>query len=167
MFTECRQYLIDKLKAAGIRSPFTSEKALSKCQDSHLGAVLMDTDTFLQNGSKTYFKDETGAAGKRRKVFDRTLTFSVVIGEFSAEKAEAILTRFVALLGGGLYVEGNYFLLTVEAANWEDGEDTILKAKFVIEVKVSFQGGVYRDTGFAKLRELEVASITKEDSING
>ena len=40
LYTESKQYLIDKLKAAGIKSkPFTTEKALEKSQESHIGAV--------------------------------------------------------------------------------------------------------------------------------
>ena len=43
LYTESKQYLIDKLKAAGIKSkPFTTEKALEKSQESHIGAVLFD-----------------------------------------------------------------------------------------------------------------------------
>lgn len=53
LYTESKQYLIDKLKAAGIKSkPFTTEKALEKSQESHIGAVLFERETFTRNGSK-------------------------------------------------------------------------------------------------------------------
>ena len=45
LYTESKQYLIDKLKAAGIKSkPFTTEKALEKSQESHIGAVLFERE---------------------------------------------------------------------------------------------------------------------------
>ena len=47
LYTESKQYLVDKLKAAGIKSkPFTTEKALEKSQESHIGAVLFERETF-------------------------------------------------------------------------------------------------------------------------
>ena len=53
LYTESKQYLIDKLKAAGIKSkPFTTEKALEKSQESHIGAVLFERETFTRNGPK-------------------------------------------------------------------------------------------------------------------
>ena len=46
LYTESKQYLVDKLKAAGIKSkPFTTEKALEKSQESHIGAVLFERET--------------------------------------------------------------------------------------------------------------------------
>lgn len=59
LYTESKQYLIDKLKAAGIKSkPFTTEKALEKSQESHIGAVLFERETFTRNGSKKRYRDE-------------------------------------------------------------------------------------------------------------
>ena len=73
MYAESKQYLIQKLKEAGLKSnPYTSEKALEKSQESHIGAVLFEDESFLRNGSKTLYKDQEGAQKKRRKVFDRT-----------------------------------------------------------------------------------------------
>ena len=53
LYTESKQYLIDKLKAAGIKSkPFTTEKALEKSQESHIGAVLFERETFTETVPK-------------------------------------------------------------------------------------------------------------------
>ncbi len=67
LYTESKQYLIDKLKAAGIKSkPFTTEKALEKSQESHIGAVLFERETFTRNGSKyTETKRERCTKGGR------------------------------------------------------------------------------------------------------
>lgn len=41
LYTESKQYLIDKLKAAGIKSkPFTTEKALEKSQESLMRSII-------------------------------------------------------------------------------------------------------------------------------
>ena len=41
LYKESKEYLLDKLKAAGLKStPYTTQKALEKSQESHIGAVL-------------------------------------------------------------------------------------------------------------------------------
>lgn len=66
LYTESKQYLIDKLKAAGIKSkPFTTEKALEKSQESHIGAVLFERETFTRNGSKKRYRDEEGTLAQK------------------------------------------------------------------------------------------------------
>ena len=83
LYTESKQYLIDKLKAAGIKSkPFTTEKALEKSQESHIGAVLFERETFTRNGSKKRYRDEEGTLHKRRKIMERATTFGVIIGGY-------------------------------------------------------------------------------------
>ena len=84
LYTESKQYLIDKLKAAGIKSkPFTTEKALEKSQESHIGAVLFERETFTRNGSKKRYRDEEGTLHKRRKIMERATTFGVIIGGYT------------------------------------------------------------------------------------
>lgn len=164
LYTDSKQYLLDKLKGAGIKSkPHTTQKALEKSQESHVGAVLFESENILRNGSKTIYKDQKGARKKRRKVFDRTLAFTVIIGDYNDEAVEAILEKFLASLDRGIYVDGNFIPIEVEGADWVDSDDSILKAKVAVQVKVNFLGGLYRDTDFAKVSELEVESITKNN----
>ena len=67
LYKESKEYLLDKLKAAGLKSkPYTTQKALEKSQESHIGAVLFESETLLQNGSKTRYRDQEGAQKKRR-----------------------------------------------------------------------------------------------------
>lgn len=168
MYAESKQYLIQKLKEAGLKSnPYTSEKALEKSQESHIGAVLFEDESFLRNGSKTLYKDQEGAQKKRRKVFDRTLTFTVVLGDYSDEAVEGMFERFLAGLDKGIYVNGDYVPIEVEGADWVDKDDSILKAKVAVQVKVNFSGGVYKDTDFAKLSELEIESVERKEPTDG
>lgn len=53
LYALCKQYLIDKLKEAGIKTrPYTTRKALEKCMESHVGAVIFERETNVRNGSK-------------------------------------------------------------------------------------------------------------------
>ena len=153
LYTESKQYLIDKLKAAGIKSkPFTTEKALEKSQESHIGAVLFERETFTRNGSKKKYRDEEGT---------RTTTFGVIIGGYTDDEVEEIFDRFVASLDRGIYIDGNFVPIEIEGADWVDKDDSLLKAQVAVQVMITFNGGVYRDTGFAPLTDVRVTSVEK------
>ena len=77
LYSACKQYLLAKLKGTGLKSnPYTTQKALTKSLESHVGAVLFYSETYSRNGSKKRFIGQEGAKHKRRKVFDRTLSFT-------------------------------------------------------------------------------------------
>jgi hypothetical protein len=168
MYAESKQYLLQKLKGAGLKSnPHTSDKTLEKSLESHVGAVLFESETILRNGSKTLFKDQQGARKKRRKVFDRRLTFTVIIGDYSDEAVEEMFERFLRSLDEGIYIDGNFTPIEVESADWVDKDDSILKAKVAVQIKLTFNGGLYRDTDFAKLSELEIESAERKEPTDG
>lgn len=149
MFAECQKFLIDSLRKAGIHmSPITSIKKLNLCSESHMGAVIFDEETLSRSGSKTIFRNERGEQQKRRKVFDRSLTFDVMIGEYTADKAGEIYENFLRQLDRGIDIDGNFTAVEVLSADWVEKDDSILKAQVAVQVKVKFEGGVYRDTGY-------------------
>lgn len=163
LYAESKQYLVEKLKAAGLKSkPYTTLKSLEKSLESHVGAVLFDSETILRNGSKTHYNDQEGAQKKRRKVFDRALAFTVTVGGYTDDEVEGMFERFLNSLDRGIYVNDDFVPLEVEGADWVDKDDSILKAQVAVQVKITFHGGIYRDTDFAKVSELAVESITKE-----
>ena len=167
MYSECKSYLVGLLKTAGIKTkPYTSMAALGKSMESHLGAVIFENEALSRNGSKKQFTDD-GARKKRKKVFDRNLTFTVTIGEYSDDAVEEIYENFLAGLDQGIYVKGSYVPIEVEDADWVDKDDSILKSKVAVQVKVTFDGGVYKDTSFAKIGEIEIASVEREEPIDG
>lgn len=162
MFTECREYLIKCLKDAGIKSiPFTSMKKLKLSQEAHIGAILFEEETFDRNGAKKQFVDQTGARHKRKKIYSRDTTFSVIIGDPNPSRTEEIFEAFLVNLGTGIDINGNYTAIEVMEAEWADDDDSILKSKVAVNVKIKFIGGVYKDTNFAKLSEIEVESVIK------
>jgi len=163
MYTECQKYLSGKLKAAGIHSQIiTSMKKLQLYQDAHVGAVLFETETFTRSNLKKTYTDEKGDDRKRHKILLRETTFSVIIGDAVPENTERIFEAFLVAIETGLYINGNYTLIEVLDAEWVDDDDSILKSKVAVNVKVKFTGGVYKDILLAKLSGIEVVEIGKE-----
>lgn len=151
LYKQSKEYLLEKLKAAGLKSkPYTTQKGLEKSQESHIGAVLFESETLLRNGSKTRYRDQEGAQKKRRKVFDRALTFTVIIGDYTDEAVESMFGAFLSSLDRGIYVNGDYVPIEVEGADWVDKDDSILKAQVAVQIRIRFDGGLYRDTGLRK-----------------
>lgn len=171
MFAECQQFLKEAMKEAGIRTlPITTMKQLKLCADSHIGAILFEEETLTRSGSKRIYRNERGDQQKRRKVFDRSMTFDVIIGEYTAEKAEEIYERFLRTVERGLYIDGNFTGAEIEGADWVEKEDSILKAKVAVQVKVRFDGGVYRDTGYIDISEkdlgVQIENISRKETIS-
>lgn len=162
LYAEAKQYLVDKLVAAGVKSkPYTTQKALEKSMESHIGAVLFDKEEVTRNGSKRIFRDEAGARMKRSKAFDRTMTFTVIIGGYSDEEVETIFEKFLGSLDQGIYVDGNFVPIEPGEADWVSKDDSILKAQVAVQISIVFQGGLYVDTGFTKIAGVEVEDIAK------
>ncbi len=158
MYRETKNYLLEQVKQSGLKSiPYTTQKALEKSQESHVGAVLFEKETLEKDGSKTRYKDPAGAQKKRRRIFRRTLSYSVIFGDYTDEAVEAMYQNFLENLNDGIYIDGNYVPITVESADWVDKDDSILKAKVAVQVLVSFEGGVYRDTGYQPVQGIEMA----------
>ena len=101
----------------------------------------------------------------RRKKYDREVSFTVVIGEYDIEKVQRLYDILLQELPTGIYIDGNYTAIEPTEAEWFDDEDTILKAKSAVQVKITFRGGVYQDTGYAKANEVEV--VTEKENNNG
>ena len=94
----------------------------------------------------------------------------MIIGEYTAEKAEEIYERFLRTVERGLYIDGNFTGAEIEGADWVEKEDSILKAKVAVQVKVRFDGGVYRDTGYIDISEkdlgVQIENISRKENIS-
>ncbi|MCI9121151.1 MAG: SON protein [Oscillibacter sp.] len=163
LYTEAKRYLLAKLKAAGLKSkPYTTQKSLEKSLESHIGAVIFERESYARNGSKKRFRDEEGAKHKRRRIFDRDVTFVVTIGDYTDEAVESMLEQFVSSLDAGFLVDGNFVPVVVEGADWVDKDDSILKAQVAVQVSITFRGGIYRDTDFGPLSRVELTGLDKK-----
>lgn len=162
MYTECRDALKECLKQCGATGTIhTSRKKLRTSGESRVFAVLFEDDGLAKNKSRRIYTDD-GGKHKRRKKFDRNLTFSIVIGEYDIEKVQELYDSFLENIPDGIYVKGNYVDMEPTVADWMDDEDTIIRAKCAVQVKVVCRGGVYKDTDYAKADDVEIAVNKKE-----
>ncbi len=162
MYTECRDILKECLKQCGATGTIhTSRKKLRASGESRTFAVLFEDDSLSKNRSKRVYMDSAGKH-KRRQKFDRSLTFSVVIGEYSIEKVQELYDGFLENIPDGIYVDGNYVYIEPTVADWMDDEDTIIRAKCAVQVKVVCRGGIYKDTDYAKADDVDVTVNKKE-----
>lgn len=163
-FTTCRDYLIDKLTASGIKTkPYTTMKKLTSTYESHIGAVLFSKETYDRSGAKKVYSDQTGGQHKRRKVFSREATFAVIIGDADPDKVEQIFENFMTGLERGIYIDGNYVYIDPGEADWTDDDDSILKSKMAVKVEIKFAGGIYKDTDLSKIPNIEIADISSDE----
>lgn len=165
LYAESKAYLLAKLKEAGLKSkPYTTIKGLEKSQESHVGAVIFEEEAISRNGSKKLYKDQEGAQKKRRKVFNRNLTFTVTIGDYTDDAVETMFEKFLASLDRGIWVNGDFVPVEVGGADWVNKDDSILKAQVAVQVAITFEGGLYKDTDFGPLSHIEIEAVEK---ING
>lgn len=163
MYRQCKQYLLDLLPIAGVKSnPYTTRKGLEKSLESHVSAVLFESETMQRSGNKRQYRDNDGQRHKRRKVFDRNLAFTVIIGDYTDEAVEKMYEAFVRNLDAGIYVDGNYIPIEIEGADWVDKDDSILKAQVAVQIKIVFSGGIYKDTDFTSLTDVTVIGVDKQ-----
>lgn len=163
MIGQCKEYLIQKLKDAGIKSKvYTSIKKLEQSNESHIGAVLFEGDGFTRSGSKTIYVDQGSDKRKRVKIFDRKTSFVVVIGEYEESKCESIFEKFIGLLDRGILIDGNFTAIEIDDADWVDENDSVLKAKIAVQVKITFEGGLYKDTGYMTPEFEQTIEVVKE-----
>ena len=89
---------------------------------------------------------------KRTKKFNRNITFVVVIGEYSYKKCDKIYSKFISILDDGIYVEDNYVEMTIDSdVDWVEEKDSIISSEIAVQILITFNGGVYKDTGYKKV----------------
>lgn len=98
MYTECQAELIRALREAGCeREPFLTRKRMLQSGESRMSAVLCENDAVERATGKRFFKKD-GKSLKRTKLYDRDITFTVVIGDYTQEKAEDTYEKFLCNL---------------------------------------------------------------------
>lgn len=160
MVTE-KNYLVQKLKEAGIKSQvYTTMKGLKASNESHVGAVLRNGESFMRSGSKKTYRDEEGRQKCRVKLFSKNTEFNVVIGDVSEEKCEEILENFLRIVGKGIEVDRNWENIVIGDTEWLGENDSILRAKMAVQFIVTFEGGIYEDKD---MKAMKIGAIKKEE----
>lgn len=156
MYTDCQEEIIRALKAAGCeREPFTSKKRMLNSSESRVGAVLCEEDTVGRASGKRYYDTTDGKGMRRSKLYDRDITYTVVIGDYNQAAAERTYEAFLRELAAGIYVDGNYVSIDPGDGQWYGEKDHILFAKVAVQTKITCHGGLYRDTGMARVTDIE------------
>ncbi len=165
MIIECRDYLQDKLKAAGVKTNiFTEQKKLKANSEQHTAAVLIDKEEIEKSGKiKIYIDEVTLEKKKRNEKFTRNIFFIVIIGEYSLDTCATIYENFINILDKGLYADGNWIDMSIEEIDWVDEEDSILKSKVTVQMLFKFEGGIFEDTGF---KLINIDNVTAEVESN-
>lgn len=157
MFTECRKKIKGCLEETTGKTAYTSRKKLRLANESRVIAVLFEADELERDNSKRIYTD-TGGRHKRRKKYKRRMAFTAVIGDYTIEDVEETFDNFMELLPDGLYVNGNYVSIEAQSADWLDDEDSILKAKCAVQVKIVCDGGIYTESGYRKVSDVEITA---------
>lgn len=141
-----KEYLVEKLKEAGIKSQVHSSlKKLKICQETHVGAVLRVDETFTRSNHKKSYDSTDGESKRRVRYYDRETKLKVVIADNNEEKVENILTEFLIVIGKGLLSDGEWREIELGEAKWFEEGDSILKSKVAVELEVTFKGSIYKD----------------------
>lgn len=162
MYTQCQAELVRVLKEAGCgREPYTSRKKLVSTSESRVSAVLCEDETVERDRQRKVYTGEDGARLKRSRLYKREITFLVIIGDYTNEKLEEVYEKFLEGLPRGIYVDGNYTSIEPTDTDWVGEKDHILYSKVSVQVKITCSGGMYRDTGMARIRDMEM-EVRKE-----
>lgn len=148
-----KQYLTDNLRNSGMRGTIhASLKSMKHDGGNHYAGILRCTDTPDRAKSIKNFKDQEGSMSIRRKYYEVTTVYNVVIAEQNEEKLEGIVEEFLVNLGKG-FDDGSGNFVTVEPGevDWVDEEDSVLKGKLAVEIPITMKYGIYRDTKAQKL----------------
>lgn len=157
-----KEYLKGKLKEAGIRSSIhTSMKSLERCGESHLGAVLVEKENFTRDKGRKRYQDG-GKNLQRKTLFIRESLFTVVIGDSTEGKCEAVLSEFLTRIGNGFTDNGNWVDIEIGEADWVPEGDSILRSKMACQLAVTCRNRICVDSPMikAELGNIETAVKT-------
>lgn len=166
MVDACMGYLKGRVAAAlgndKLGAPpqvHTALQTLKTCVNPHVGAVMVREDTLTRSGRPL----RNLATGQDDlQLFDRSVTFDVVIGEESTERLAAIFDAFLGSLDRGFTHQGHYIAIELpEPADWVDKKDSVINAEIAVELPVVFRGGVYKTQTFKQLADV---AIEREDT---
>lgn len=160
-----KQYLIDTLKKAGIKSHiYTSMKKLAMAGELQTGGVLKVREELTRSGSKKNYTDEEGRRKRRYKLWQRESILRVIIADSDEDRVEQVFTQFLKIVDKGVEEERNWEGIEINSVDWVEKEDNILKAKVAVQFDVTFTGGVYVDK---LVRKIGIGNIEVKKSAGG
>lgn len=153
-----QKYLKEVLRMSGVKGQIhCSLKELKHENGIHYAGILRCTDSPDRAKSRKTFVDQKDSMAVRRKYFNMTTHYNVVIADQNEAMLETIVEAFLVNLGKG-YDDGDGNWVGVEAGDvdWVDEEDSVLKSKLAVEIPVTFTYGIYRDSKAERLPDFKV-----------
>lgn len=142
-----KEFLTAALKAGGVKGRiYESVKELKHAAGTQYAAILRISDQPVRATSKKTYQDQEGVTMVRRKLYQAETVYNVVLTDSGEESLEKLLEGFLSNLEKGYYDDaGNWVGVTPEETDWVDEEDSVMKAKVAVQVKVVCRYGIYRD----------------------
>lgn len=153
MIGECKDYLANKLRDAGVQEVYTEAEQSQKHHSLPYALVMTGPEGTpgrerLEYSPRRVAMEDDRAAGVRRirlQTHIRQLQLRVAIVHRTEAEAEAVLTSFLEGLDRRfLDRAGNAVLVYCDMVERSD-EGSLLRNQSGAEAVVFFQGGVYRD----------------------
>lgn len=142
-----QEYLTNVLRQSGMKGTIHSSlKSMKHDNGVHYSGILRCTDAPVRAKPKKIFTDQEGSRAIRRKYYDMTTVYNVVMADQNEAKLERLVEGFLVNLGKG-YDDGDGNWVGAEAGrvDWVDEEDCVLKSKIAVEIPVTFTYGIYKD----------------------
>lgn len=157
-----KEFIEQAMKDGGVKGKiFTSKKKLKSATGPQFAAILRASDHPVRSKHKTTYKDQEGIGRVRRKLYECSTIYNVVLNDNSEEAVEALLEGFLANLRKGFYDDdGNWVGVTPVDTDWVDEEDSVLKGKVTVQVIVLCQYGIYEDR--EEIFDISPAEVTIE-----
>lgn len=152
MVEQIQKYLSDKLEEAGIvTTVVTTMKDLESFGGTHVGAVIVDKDSFEDFKKSTIFEADEKKYNRIQR-FKRETTVNVIIGEYDSLACDEIFIKFLNIIDKGfLDDKGNYVYLELLEAEWISDNDSILQSNIAVQIPIKCTSGIYKDVEFANV----------------
>jgi hypothetical protein len=147
VISACRQHLERVLREAQIPQVFHDAEKLSQHQVLPFAVVLAGREDWKRDGSRVATADSARRKARtyRRRAYRREVAFTVILVSQEETRAEGALLAVLREAGAGFLDEaGNWHRARVDAVRWQD-DPSLVRQRAVVEIEVTFQGGLYRD----------------------
>ncbi|WP_027364019.1 hypothetical protein [Desulfotruncus alcoholivorax] len=162
MINACRDYLVQKLYAAGIADIRVGAAEATKHQARLFAEIVFGKESLKYDGSKVAVSQEGATKTYRRRIYSRIVPAKITIAHRDETELQSITALFLASLDRRL-LDGNGNCVLIDVSMGDPEEDTGAasqreRAAYVIE----FLGGVYKDNVTQLLNMNEVMVIEGE-----
>lgn len=148
MIQECLNRVKDCLTEIGIKDIFEDEDNVNNYKGFKFAGIMIGNETLDKDGSLTAKEENLDEKKRiyRRRLYTRELPISVLIVDKNKQLVNDHLHAFLAALGSGTKdADGNYISITAGNPNWLE-ERSKLKQRSGVEISITFNGGIYKDT---------------------